>query len=167
MGKLIKHQWARLIVLTAGACTVLFISHSDSKTYHGPHSGDSSILKLFSTCLHRTTPSIVLLSNPCSIFNPLVAPIPIIQIINLITGLFLLAYEWPLPFFSGTAFHRAFALRFALYPIISAMAFLQYQCTDPSFYLLIGTAVYIQAWSEGEVIGVTGAVSGLTRVGKV
>jgi len=63
--------------------------------------------------------------------------------------------------------HRAYALRFALYPIISALAFVQYQCTDPSFYLLIGTAVYIQAWGEGEVIGVTGKVGGLRRVGKV
>jgi hypothetical protein len=48
--------------------------------------------------------------------------------------------EWPLPFIKDTAVQRAFALRFALYPILAVVALLQYQCTNASFYLLIGTA---------------------------
>jgi len=132
MGKLIKHQWARLIVLTAGA----YLTWAAFWGFFYP----KAFLDMF-------TP----------IFNGLVAPVPFIQIINLIGGLFLLAFEWPLPFIKGKAFHRAFALRFALYPILAVAAFIQYQCTDPAFYLLIGTAVYVQAWAEKETIGVTGA----------
>jgi len=132
MGKLIKHQWARLIVLTAGA----YLSWAAIWGFLYP----KAFLDMF-------TP----------IFNGLVAPIPVIQIINLFDGLFILALEWPLPFIKDKAFQRAFGLRFALYPIMAVAAFLQYQCTDPAFYLLIGTAVYTQAWAEREIIGITGA----------
>ena len=69
----------------------------------------------------------------------LVAPIPVVQILNLVAGIFILGLEWPLPFLKGTALQRAFAVRFALYPIISVTALIQYQCTNASFYLLIGT----------------------------
>jgi hypothetical protein len=75
-----------------------------------------------------------------SVFNSLVAPIPIIQILNLLSGLSILLLEWPLPLLDGTALQRAFAVRFAAYPIIAVLALIQYQCTNASFYLLIGTA---------------------------
>jgi hypothetical protein len=51
-----------------------------------------------------------------------------------------LALEWPLPWLKDTAVYRAFPLRFALYPVMAVPAFLQYQTTDPAFYLLIATA---------------------------
>jgi hypothetical protein len=118
------------------------------------------------TCSRRKfrLPSVLI----CSIFNGLVAPIPVIQLVNLFDGLATLALEWPLPFLPSMAIQRAFGLRFALYPIMAVAAFIQYQCTDPAFYLLIGTAyvpslsrlmgrVYVQASMESEIIGVTGA----------
>lgn len=94
----------------------------------------------------------------------LVAPIPVVQVLNLLGGIFILLLEWPLPFLKGTALQRAFAIRFSLYPIVAAIALIQYQATNASFYLLIGTAyatwkrgvngrVYFQAWSERELIG--------------
>lgn len=86
-----------------------------------------------------------------SVFNGLVAPLPVIQIINLLDGIVILALEWPLPFIKDKALHRAFALRFALYPIMAVAALIQYQCTDPAFYLLIGTA-YVPCLS-GLVVG--------------
>jgi hypothetical protein len=75
-----------------------------------------------------------------SIFNVLVAPVPVVQLLNLLAGIFILGLEWPLPFLKGTALQRAFAIRFALYPIVSVIALIQYQCTNAAFYLLIGTA---------------------------
>jgi hypothetical protein len=74
------------------------------------------------------------------IFNGLVAPVPIVQIVNLVAGIFILVFEWPLPLFSDTMIYRAFSLRFAVYPIIAVIALIQYQCTNASFYLLIATA---------------------------
>jgi len=69
-----------------------------------------------------------------------VAPIPIVQIINLLSGLFVLLLEWPLPMLNDSMVQRAFSIRFALYPIIAIIALIQYQCTNASFYLLIATA---------------------------
>ena len=99
------------------------------------------------------------------------------QILNLVSGISILLLEWPLPFLKGHALQRAYSLRFAVYPIVAVLALIQYQCTDASFYLLIGTAydtsadetksrVYFQAWAEGELIGVTGKPTerGGTRV---
>jgi len=139
MGKLIKHQWARLIVLTAG--TYLVWAAFWGFLY------PKSFFDMF-------TP----------IFNGLVAPVPVIQLINLLAGIFILVLEWPLPFLQGLAFQRAFSVRFALYPIIAAVALIQYQCTNASFYLLIGTAVYFQAWAEKEIIGGTGQKRSPSRV---
>jgi len=51
-----------------------------------------------------------------------------------------LALEWPLPWLKDTSFHRAFAVRFVAFPIMSLAALLQYQCTNAAFYLLIGSA---------------------------
>jgi len=99
------------------------------------------------------------------IFNVLVAPVPVVQIINLLAGIFILALEWPLVLLKDTGLQRAFAVRFALYPIFAVVALIQYQCTNASFYLLIGTAVYFQAWSERELIG--GAGQGKRGVGRV
>jgi len=102
------------------------------------------------------------------IFNFLVAPIPIVQIFNLLAGIFVLSIEWPLPFLKDTPLHKAFVHRFVVYPIFALMALLQYQATNAAFYLLIGTAyailnaddwwcrVYMQAWFEREIIGTTG-----------
>jgi len=100
------------------------------------------------------------------IFNSLVAPIPILQILNLLSGISILLLEWPLPFIKGHALQRAYSLRFAVYPIVAVLALIQYQCTNASFYLLIGAAVYFQAWAEGELIGQTGKAmgKGATRV---
>jgi len=131
MGKLVKHQWARLLVLTAAA----YLTWAAFWGFFYP----KSFFDMF-------TP----------VFNGLVAPLPVIQIINLLDGIVILALEWPLPFIRDKALHRAFALRFALYPIMAVAALIQYQCTDPAFYLLIGTAVYFQAWAEGETIVAAG-----------
>jgi len=141
MGKLIKHQWARLITLTAGA----YLTWAAFWGFFFP----KAFFDMF-------TP----------IFNVLVAPVPIIQLINLLSGIAVLSLEWPLPFLKGTALQRAFAVRFAVYPIIAVGALLQYQCTNASFYLLIATVVYFQAWGEGELIGTTGKApnSGRSKV---
>ena len=78
-------------------------------------------------------------------------PVPFLQIINLLLGLLCLAWEYPLPWLSGTAMHRSIEARLVAYPVASLAALLLYQGTNPGIYYLIGMGVYFWAFSEGEV----------------
>jgi len=93
--------------------------------------------------VYSVQPSLAIPSSFNSVFNVLVAPIPVVQLINLLAGFAVLSLEWPLPWLKGTPVYRAFALRFAAYPIIALFALLQYQATNAAFYLLIATAYFL------------------------
>ena len=70
---------------------------------------------------------------------------------NLIMGLFGLAYEWPLSFIAGTAFHRSIEARLVIYPLSALIALLIYQGTNSGLYYIVGMIAYFWAYSEGEV----------------
>lgn len=76
---------------------------------------------------------------------------PILQIINLLFGIFCTAFEWPAPFVQGYAFHRSFEFRFLLYPMSALFAALIYQGTNPAIYYLIAIVLYFWAYADGEV----------------
>lgn len=80
-----------------------------------------------------------------------VAPVPVLQILNLIMGLVGIAWEWPLKQFAGSGPHRSIEIRLIIYPLSALLAALLYQGTDPALYYLIGIGVYFWAYSEGEV----------------
>ena len=80
-----------------------------------------------------------------------VKPIPVLQTINLISGLVMLAWEWPLGFLAGTAIHRSIEARLVALPMCALVAALMYQATNPAIYYVIGMGVYFWAYSEGEV----------------
>ncbi|KAL1903101.1 hypothetical protein Sste5346_000385 [Sporothrix stenoceras] len=127
MGRLIKNHWARLIVLTAAAYQVA----AAIEGFFWP--------KVFWDFLTRN-------------LDPIVKPVPILQIINLLLGLFVLAWEWPLGFIAGTAIHRSLESRLAVIPLASLAAVLLYQGTNAAIYYVVGMAVYFWAYSEGEII---------------
>jgi hypothetical protein len=77
--------------------------------------------------------------------------VPALQIVNLLLGLFGLAYEWPLSFLAGTGLHRSIEARLVLYPLSALCALLLYQGTNSGLYYLIGMGAYFWAFSEGEV----------------
>jgi hypothetical protein len=79
--------------------------------------------------------------------------VPILQIINLVFGLFLLAWEWPLGALAGSSIHRSLEARLAFLPLSALAAILMYQSTNAALYQLIGLGVYFWAYSEGEVCG--------------
>ncbi|KAL9123515.1 MAG: hypothetical protein Q9217_007054 [Psora testacea] len=74
MGKLIKNHWARLIILTAATYQILASLHA----FFWP--------KFFFDFLTTN-------------LDPIVRPIPILQVINLLLGILGLCWEWPLPIF--------------------------------------------------------------------
>jgi len=127
MGKLIKNHWARLIVLTAGIYQVA----AAIEGFFWP--------KIFWDFLTKN-------------LDLAVKPFPILQIINLVFGIFMIAWEWPLGFLAGSAIHRSIEARLIVLPLAALAASLIYQATNPAIYYTIGMVVYFWAYSEGEVV---------------
>ncbi|TQN73870.1 hypothetical protein CSHISOI_01573 [Colletotrichum shisoi] len=84
--------------------------------------------------------------------DPAVKPVPVLQIINLILALFMVALEWPLAFIAGSSIHRSLEFRLIVLPLTTLAAALIYQGTNAALYYLIGLVVYFWAYSEGEII---------------
>jgi len=80
-----------------------------------------------------------------------VRPFPILQIINLVLALVMLAWEWPLGILAGSSMHRSLEMRLAVLPVSALAAVLIYQGTNAAIYYVIGMFVYFWAYSEGEV----------------
>ncbi|KAI9806403.1 MAG: hypothetical protein M1833_003590 [Piccolia ochrophora] len=127
MGKLIKNHWARLIVLVASMYQVA----AAIEGFFWP--------KIFWDFLTKN-------------LDGAVKPFPVLQIINLVLGLGGLAWEWPLKYLAGTAFHRSIEARLVIYPLSALAAALLYQATNPALYYLIGLGAYFWAFSEGEIV---------------
>ncbi|KAL6692526.1 hypothetical protein J3F84DRAFT_99090 [Trichoderma pleuroticola] len=127
MGKLIKNHWARLIMLTAATYQI----GAAIESYIWP--------KIFWDFLTHS-------------LDAAVRPAPILQTINLIFGLAMLALEWPLPLLAGTSIHRSIEFRLAMLPLTALACLLIYQGTNAGIYYLIGMGAYFWAYSEGEII---------------
>lgn len=80
-----------------------------------------------------------------------VKPFPFLQIINLVLGIVIILWEWPLGIIAKTALHRSIEARLVVYPVAALAAALLYQATNPAIYYTIGVGVYFWAYSEGEV----------------
>jgi len=84
-----------------------------------------------------------------------VKPIPILQIINMVFGIVILAWEYPFKPLAGTVLHRSIEMRLVVYPVAALAAALLYQATNPAIYYVVGMVVYFWAYSEGEVVVAT------------
>ncbi|KAK4251912.1 hypothetical protein C7999DRAFT_37283 [Corynascus novoguineensis] len=127
MGRLIKNHWARLIILAAATYQIA----AALEGYFWP--------KIFWDFATKT-------------LDPAVKPIPVLQTINLVFGIILLAWEWPLGFLAGSSLHRSLEARLAFLPLTALAAALIYQGTNAAIYQVIGLGVYFWAYSEGEMI---------------
>ena len=127
MGRLIKNHWARLIILASAVYQIA----AAVEGFFWP--------KIFWDFLTKT-------------LDGAVKPIPILQTLNLIFGLILLAWEWPLGFLAGSSIHRSLEARLAFLPLSALAGALIYQGTNAALYQVIGLGVYFWAYSEGEMI---------------
>lgn len=80
-----------------------------------------------------------------------VKPMPVLQIINLVLGFVMLAWEWPIGFLAGSSIHRSLEARLAAIPLFALCALLIYQGTNAGIYYLVAMIIYFWAYSEGEV----------------
>lgn len=78
-------------------------------------------------------------------------PFPTLQIINLVLGIWMFAWEWPLSFIAGSSIHRSLEARLAILPLAALAAVLTYQGTNAALYYLVAIVVEFWAYSEGEV----------------
>ncbi|KAK7927913.1 PRO41 protein- variant [Apiospora marii] len=90
-----------------------------------------------------------------------VAPVPILQVTNLLCALALLALELPAPALAGTALQASLTLRIVVLPLAALLAVLLYQATNAALYYLIGMGFYSWGYSSYEAICVPG--DGLRR----
>jgi hypothetical protein len=126
MGKLIKNHWARLISLTAGVYQVA----AALQGFFWP--------KIFWDFATKA-------------LDILVKPIPFLPIVNLVLGILIVAWEWPLPWIAGTSIHRSIEARLVVFPLSVLASLLMYQSTNAGLYLLIATFIYFAAYAAGEV----------------
>jgi len=127
MGRLIKNHWARLIIMSSATYQIA----AAIEGFFWPK---------------------ILFDWLTKLLDPAVRPVPALQVINLLFGIFLLAWEWPLGALAGSALHRSLELRLVVLPLAALAAVLLYQGTNAAIYYVIGMVIYFWAYSEGEII---------------
>lgn len=157
MGKLIKNHWARLLILTSSICT----SPSHRSLRHRQRQRPPPSLKS-QKLTHPPDQIAAALEGffwPKIFFDFLtknldgaVKPYPILQSINLLFGLLITCWEWPLPWIAGTWLHRSIHCRMVVYPMAAMSSVLLYQATNPAIYYCIGMGVWVWAYAEGEKV---------------
>ncbi|CCU76304.1 unnamed protein product [Blumeria hordei] len=127
MGRLIKNHLARLVVMSAGVYQIV--------------AAISGLFwpKIFFDFFSRS-------------LDPLVKPLPILQILNLLIGFTMLAWEWPLGMIAGSALHRSIVARMVFLPVAVLASVLLYQATNSAIYYMVGLIFYAWAHNEGEVV---------------
>jgi hypothetical protein len=80
-----------------------------------------------------------------------VKPVPILQLINLIFGIFTLLFEWPIRPIAGSSIHQSIEFRLLFFPLLALAAFVMYQSTNAGLYYVIAEVIYFWAFYDGEV----------------
>lgn len=76
---------------------------------------------------------------------------PILQLINLLFGIFAFLLEYPVKPLAGTYFHGSIEIRLFLFPLLALAAIIMYQTTNAAIYYIIGEIIYFWAFYDGEV----------------
>jgi len=91
-------------------------------------------------------------SPNAAIFITLIVKIPIIQILSMMLGLFILAIELPLPAIKQFSFYRSLMVRVVLLLFQVFLAILFYQGTNAAIWSLIAAGCYSRAIILGETM---------------
>ncbi|KAJ8509062.1 hypothetical protein ONZ45_g8738 [Pleurotus djamor] len=85
-----------------------------------------------------------------AIFITLIVKAPVVQIIAMLLGMFLLALDFPLPQLKGLSIHRSLVLRVVLLLFQVFLNVLFYQGTNAAIWSLIAAGCYARAVALGE-----------------
>jgi len=142
MGKLIWHEHARYVAITASVYTVWagYFGLIYRKFFWDFVSG---IMR---------NPGGVQPAKQDVFFIDITVKAPVIQIFSIILGLVILAVEYPAPFMRGTAVHRNLITRVILLLFQVFFAILFYQGTNGAIWSLVAIFGYSRAIMLGEVM---------------
>jgi len=144
MGNLIWHEYARFISITASVYTVW-------SSFFG-----FFYRKFFWDFVGGTLRDPGGLQPPPSaaIFITLIVKVPVIQIIAMAIGFFMVALEFPLPPLKPLGIHRSLVLRIVVLLFQTMFTILFYQGTNAAIWSLIAAMCYGRAVALGEEMDV-------------
>jgi len=142
MGNLVWHEYSRYISITASVYAVW--------------SGFFGIFyrKFFWDFVGGTLrdPGGFQPSPNAAVFITLIVKAPVIQIFTILSGLLMIALEFPLPQLKALAIHRSIVLRIVMLLFQTFLAILYYQGTNAAIWSLIAAMCYTRAQVLGETM---------------
>jgi len=140
MGNLIWHEYSRLLSITATTYTIWAALWG------------CVFRKFFWDFIGGTLndPGGIQPSEKVEVIVTLIVKVPLVQILAILCGLFLLAIELPLPSFKGAAVQRSLVVRVVLLLFQAFLAALFYQGTNGALWSLIALLCYSRAIAKGE-----------------
>jgi hypothetical protein len=140
MGKLVWHEYARLIALTASIYTVWAgIFGLIYRKFFWDFVG--GIVRI---------PGGIQPSASSAIFVRIIVKTPVVQISSIIMGVMMIVMEYPAPIFQETKIHRSIVIRVPLLLMQAALAILFYQGTNGAIWSVLAAAAYARAVTLGE-----------------
>jgi len=140
MGNLIWHEYARLVSVTASVYAIW-------ASYWGLF-----YRKFFWDFVSGTLrdPGGLQPADSDAFFVSVIVKAPIIQILAMVMGMFILALEYPLPPMKALSIHRSITLRIVLLLFQTFLTILFYQGVNAALYSFIAALCYTRAQVLGE-----------------
>jgi len=85
-------------------------------------------------------------------FIAVIVTIPLIQILVMVTGTFMVMLEYPAPFMKRLPIHRSLVFRVVMLVVQAFLAILFYQGTNAAVYSTVAAIGYIRAMTKGETL---------------
>jgi len=135
MGNLIWHEYSRYVSITASVYAVWasFWGFFYRKFFWDFVGGTLRI------------PGGLQPSPNAAIFITLIVKAPVIQILTMLSGFFMIALEFPVPQLKGFAIHRSIVLRIVLLLMQAFISVLFYQGTNAALWSIIAAMCYTRA----------------------
>ncbi|KAI0315474.1 hypothetical protein OF83DRAFT_1164786 [Amylostereum chailletii] len=142
MGKLIWHEYARLVSISATLYTVWasFWAFTFRKFFWDFASGTIR------------NPGGVQPSSQDAIFVTLIVKAPVIPIFTFLLGIAFVAFEYSVPWIKNTSIHRNFVVRIVFLILQAFLAILFYQGTNGAIWSITAAICYGRALALGEVM---------------
>jgi len=142
MGNLIWHEYSRFVAITA--------------TIYGIWAGYWGIFyrKFFWDFIGGTLrdPGGIQPAPSAAPFITIIVKIPLLQIMAMVLGFFILALEWPLPLMRKLPIYRNLVVRIVLLLFQAFITILFYQGTNAAIWSLIAVGCYTRAVAKGETM---------------
>ncbi|KAF5380466.1 hypothetical protein D9615_004623 [Tricholomella constricta] len=87
-----------------------------------------------------------------AIFISIIVKVPVVQILTMLLGMFIIALEFPLPQLKSLAIHRSIVLRIVLLLFQTFLTILFYQGTNAAIWSFMAAICYTRAQLLGETM---------------